>query len=204
MNHLLMLKKRCLSLLKPLCYHILTFGGSGGIQAIRRQWSDGHQQGAAGGPPQGPSVAELSNLLHQLMQQQAGRDLQMRQESQWQDSRWNQIQYGYSQIQREVYLEQQELQVLMEAAAAWPTPFAPTPETTDPANPVAQETAPSQVDDGQHSSLVRLHGCKSLKMQPYSEGEDNEHLMTFWNNCSCHSGLRMSRCFSWRHCWQEE
>lgn len=67
-----------------------------------------------------PCVAELSNLLHQLMQQQAGRDLQMRQESQWPDSRWNQIQYGYSQLQHEVHLEQQELQVLIEAATTWP------------------------------------------------------------------------------------
>lgn len=48
---------------------------------LEESQDDGDQQGAAGGQPQCPSMAELSNLLHQLMQQQAELDHWMEQGS---------------------------------------------------------------------------------------------------------------------------
>ncbi|XP_067442125.1 uncharacterized protein [Thunnus thynnus] len=142
------------------------------------------QQGAAGGQAQEKeSMAELTSLLRCLMQQQADSDVRIDQERKRQEERWKRIQHQFAQLQHEVQQDRQDRQQLMGDSA---TPSAPSVElTAEPPHIPAIQGRP-EVDltqlanGGQHSSLVRLPGWKSPKMQPYSEGEDIEHyLITF-------------------------
>jgi len=142
----------------------------------------GDQQGAAGGQPTQESMAELSNLLRCLMQQQADRDIRTEQDHKRQEERWKRIQHQFAQLQQEVHQDRHDRLQTPEGLTA--TSTASIELSAEPSNiPAVQirpETGPSQRADGGQISSLRFPGWKSPKMQPYNEGEDIEHyLITF-------------------------
>lgn len=139
------------------------------------------QQGAAGEQlPDPHNLADLSNLLRDMMQQQSDRETKWEQERQRQEERWKRIQHEFIQLQQEVQLDCRERQQLLEGAAAAPgTILAPTVEQPGP-QPVLSRPDPPKASVTAHSSSpARFLRQKGPKMQPYHEDEDTEQYLTF-------------------------